>query len=185
MTWRREVEALVGTPGATPALLMTLDAGEVRCRLVADAAAPAGLVEPARAAPPALRTAVTTLSIRDGALAWVGVSFLGNASPAARRRALLAEAARVLAAAGTLVVVDHNRPRRRLAAMVAVGAPPRPPGGTPAAAWRRLAWPTAREVRGAGLVVDRLRLAAGERVQVVFARHADHARRVAAVRERE
>jgi hypothetical protein len=51
-------------------------------------------------------------------------------------------------------------------------AAPRPAGVTPAIRWRRLAYPTAREIRAAGFVIERLRLAAGERVQVVWARRA-------------
>jgi SAM-dependent methyltransferase len=175
MSWRREVEALVGTPDATPAVVVKLGGGEVQCHLVPRASSTVGLVDRTAVRPPAtatLRSPATMLPIRDDAIAWIGVSFLGDPSPPAVRRALLAELARVLAPAGTLVVVDHNRPRRRLAAIAAVAMSPRPPGATPAAAWRRLGYPVAREAHAAGFVVDRLRLAAGERVQVISARRA-------------
>jgi SAM-dependent methyltransferase len=184
MTWRREVEALVGPPAGAPAIVVTLDAGQVRCRIV-----PAGSVrrmaqdlagEPQStgAEPPAgsgatLRAAPAALPFPDGSVTWVAVWFLGDRSPPPVRRALLAELVRVLVPAGTLVVVDHNLPRRRLAAIVAaVAMSPRPPGATPAAAWRRLAYPVAREAHAAGFVVDWLRLAAGERVQIISARRA-------------
>lgn len=78
-----------------------------------------------------------------------------------------------LAAAGApgtvLVVVDHNRPRSAAAALLALIAPPWLQSWSTARRWRRLAQPTAREVQSAGFRVDRLRLAAGERVQIVVA----------------
>ena len=66
-------------------------------------------------------------------------------------------------------VVDHNRPRRLIAAVAAVLGPPAVPGRSLGARWRRLADPTARALQAAGFRVERLRLAAGERVQVVIA----------------
>lgn len=89
-------------------------------------------------------------------------------APEERARVLSALAARC--GAGTrLVVVDHNRPRRIGAALRALVGLPRVPGGSPAVRWRRLADPTARATQAAGFRVDRLRLVAGERVQVVTA----------------
>jgi hypothetical protein len=106
----------------------------------------------------------------SGSVARVGVSFLGVAAEPARRRALLDGVARHLAPEGRVVVIDHNRRRHRTAALLALVAAPRVPARTPAGRWRRLAYPTAREAQGAGLVVERLRLVAGERVQLVLAR---------------
>jgi hypothetical protein len=97
------------------------------------------------------------------------VSMVGRPAPSAERRPVLAELASRFAANGRLIVVDHNRPRRVAAALAAAARPPWVPGWSPAARWRRLAHPTAREVQGAGFCVDRLRLVAGERVQVVIA----------------
>ncbi|MCC6767000.1 MAG: hypothetical protein IT293_20280 [Deltaproteobacteria bacterium] len=97
------------------------------------------------------------------------VSVVGHApSPQERAEVLGALAART--PAGTrLVVVDHNRPRRLAAALRALLGPPRVRGGSPAVRWRRLADPTARATQAAGFRVDRLRLVADERVQVVLA----------------
>ncbi len=90
----------------------------------------------------------------------------GAMSPEARARALR-ELAAALPPGTVVVVVDHNRPRRLAAAVGALVRPPWVPGWSPAARWRRLAHPTARELRDAGFRIDRLRLVAGERVQVV------------------
>jgi hypothetical protein len=106
----------------------------------------------------------------SGSVARIVVSFVGVAADPARRRALLDAVVHHLTPDGRVVVLDHNRPRRRAAALLAVLAAPRVPARTPAARWRRLAYPTAREAQEVGLVVERLRLAAGERVQLVLAR---------------
>jgi hypothetical protein len=100
----------------------------------------------------------------------LALSWLGRTPAVQERVAALDRAQAVLAAGGTLIVVDHNRPRRRAAAIAAVLGSPRVPGASPRVRWRRLGHPTAREVQAAGFRVERLRLAAGERVQVVFAR---------------
>jgi SAM-dependent methyltransferase len=169
MSWRREVEALVGPPAGSLAIVVTIDARQVRCRIVPEGSPGA----PTAAGAATLRASPTALPFPDASVTWVAVWFLGDPSPPPVRRALLAELARALAPAGTLVVVDHNRPRRRLAAIAAaVAMSPRPPGATPAAVWRRLAYPVAREAHAAGFVVERLRLAVGERVQVISARRA-------------
>ncbi len=89
-------------------------------------------------------------------------------SPEERGRVLAALAARTPEGA-RLAVVDHNRPRRLLGALRAVLGPPHVLGRSPAARWRRLADPTARVTQATGFRVDRLRLIAGERVQVVVA----------------
>ncbi len=178
MSWRREVEALVGPPTGFPALVVALVAGVAWWRIVgAEGRTFVASSDPARVSgrDPAtclLRAAPDALPIRRASIAWLGVSFLGERTESRLRHGFVAELARVLAPAGTLLVVDHNRPRWRLAAIAAVAMSPRPPGATPAAAGRRLAYPVAREAHAAGFVVDRLRLAAGERVQVISARRA-------------
>jgi hypothetical protein len=184
MSWRREVEALLGPPAGVLAAAITVDAADGRWWL-ADARRvlfTAGGERDDRILK-AMRTAPGVLPLRDSSIAWLAVSFLfdrdrsdddgGGAidGGSSRRRALLAEIARVTAAGATVIAVDHNRPRRLAAALVALVAPPRP-RGTPAAAWRRLAYPTAREMRAAGFTIERLRFAAGERVQLVVARRA-------------
>ena len=105
-----------------------------------------------------------------GGLASLLVRFVGQPAHPPEREVILGHAARALAFGGRLVVVDHNRPRRPLAALLAVVAAPMVPGPSPAARWRRLAYPVAREIALAGFTVESLRLVAGERVQIVFAR---------------
>jgi hypothetical protein len=100
------------------------------------------------------------------------LSVVGCTLPAPERARMLAELAARLVAGGTLVVVDHNRPRRFAAALGALAAAPRVPGWSPRVRWRRLAYPTAREIQAAGLHVDKLALTAGERVQIVIATRA-------------
>jgi len=104
------------------------------------------------------------------ALRYVVLSMVGHAAPAAERTLVLVRIEGVLASEGTLVVVDHNRPRRSWAAFRALVGGPRAPGIWLPTRWRRLAHPTAREVQGAGFRVDRLRFAAGERLQIVIAK---------------
>ncbi len=100
----------------------------------------------------------------------VAVSLVGRATDVEERHGVFTGIAAALAPGAALVVVDHNRPRTVPAAAWAVVASPRVPGWTPARRWRRLAQPTAREVQAAGFRVERLRLVAGERVQVIVAR---------------
>ena len=122
---------------------------------------------------PAWRRDVEDLVARElgpSAARAVTVSFVGQPASADARRSALADAVRALAADETLVVVDHNRPRSHLAALAALVRAPWIPGIAPAARWRRQGHWTARELQDAGFRVERLRLAAGERVQVVFAR---------------
>ncbi len=99
----------------------------------------------------------------------VVVSMIGHQAPPSRRSAVMRDLARGIDPGGVAVVVDHNRPRRLAAALGALVAPPWVPGVTPDARWRRLAQPTARDLQAAGFRVDRLRLVAGERVQIVIA----------------
>lgn len=93
------------------------------------------------------------------------VSFHGARTPAELRRRTLDAVRARLSPDAPLVLVDHNQPRqwwrRPLAALVLVarGLPP-----------SRGRYPAARELDAAGFRVERLELAAGERVQVVRAR---------------
>ena len=102
----------------------------------------------------------------------VMLSFVGHTPSGAERRRVLEGLYATLPSHALIVVADHNRPRMRLAALAAVLGPPVVPGGSPAARWRRLAEPAAREVQGAGFRVVRLELVAHERVQLVIARRA-------------
>jgi hypothetical protein len=127
-----------------------------RARLVAEALALLGPVD----GPVAIVERGRVTGVRDGETAAATVCvFLGEPADAAARRV------RLDAAAPRLVVVDHNLPRawwRRAvgwAALVLRGVGP-----------ARAAYPVAREVRDRGFLVERLRLAAGERVQLVVAR---------------
>lgn len=92
------------------------------------------------------------------------VSFLGRAARPHERQTLLAGLRGLLPPGAPLVLLDHNRPRRwprrALAALglLAAGLPP-----------RRARYPAARELQALGFPVVRLRLAAGERVQLVLA----------------
>ena len=93
------------------------------------------------------------------------VTFLGAPAAPAARQAVLAELRGRLAPGAPLLVVDHNQPRqwwRRglgAAVLLARGLPP-----------ARARYPAARELAALGLVVERLRLARGERIQLVAAR---------------
>jgi len=82
----------------------------------------------------------------------------------ARAAAWDALAAR-LASGAPVVVVDHNQPRtlaRRAIGVLALAAR----GLSP----KRARYPVAREVNAHGFTIERLRLADGERVQLVLAR---------------
>jgi hypothetical protein len=118
------------------------------------------------------------LGAYDGTLALLGpgsaapdaagaavVSFVGAVADPVARRAQLERLRLVLPAGAPLVVVDHNQPRRLGARLVGAallivrGLPP-----------VRARYPAARELAAAGFAVERLRLAHGERVQLVVAR---------------
>jgi hypothetical protein len=108
-----------------------------------------------------LRIADLTEAVAVAAL----VSFIGADTPAELRRRTLDAVRSRLPDGAPLVLIDHNRPRqwwrRPLAALFLVvrGLPP-----------SRARYPAARELDAAGFQVERLVLAAGERVQVVLAR---------------
>lgn len=108
-----------------------------------------------------LRTADLTEPIAAAGL----VSFIGARTPAALRVCTLDALQARLPVGAPLVLVDHNQPRqwwRRPLALVLLAARGLPPS--------RARYPAARELDGAGFRVESLRLAEGERVQVVLAR---------------
>jgi hypothetical protein len=83
----------------------------------------------------------------------------------ARRRARLDALAARLPGGAPLVVVDHNQPRTWWRRTLGVaGLAVRGLGAS------RARHPVAREVHERGFAVERLRLACGERVQLVLAR---------------
>jgi hypothetical protein len=93
------------------------------------------------------------------------VSFLGAPAVPAARQALLAELRGRLPPGAPLLVVDHNQPRRwwrRGVGAVALLTRRLPPA--------RARYPAAREMAALGLEIERLRLARGERIQLVAAR---------------
>ena len=101
----------------------------------------------------------------DGAPAAAVVAFLGAPGRPEERQRVLRDLRRRLPAGARLVLVDHNQPRawwrRILAAPSLVRA-----GLGPA----RARYPAARELAALGFQVERLRLAAGERIQLIVAR---------------
>jgi hypothetical protein len=107
----------------------------------------------------------TPLADPDESPAAAIVAFLGARSDPAARRAELARLRGRLADGSPLVLIDHNQPRarwRRMLGVVALASR----GLGPA----RARYPAARELASLGLDVERLRLACGERVQLVVAR---------------
>jgi len=99
--------------------------------------------------------------VRNGAI----VAFLGAAASPTERQVILRTIERRLAEGAPLVLLDHNQPRawwRRLAGMVLLAGRGLGPG--------RARYPAARELAALGFAVERLRLACGERVQLVRAR---------------
>ena len=93
------------------------------------------------------------------------VVLLGAKAAPSDRQATLRATQRRLPAGAPLVLVDHNQPRaawrRALAALPLLAA-----GLGPS----RARYPAARELAALGFAVERLRLACGERVQLVVAR---------------
>lgn len=95
------------------------------------------------------------------------VTFLGAPGGPAARQAVLAAVRARLPGGAPLVLLDHNQPRawwRRAAGSAVLllrGLPP-----------ARARYPAARELAALGLGVECLRLARGERVQLVVARQA-------------
>ena len=157
--WRRELDALVRDAlGESPDLAIELATDGAWLRAIArDGARVAARARPA------------ALPFASGAWRSVALSLVGHTPAASDRVALLGELQRATAGGASLVVVDHNRPRRLIAALGAVVGAPRVRGASLAARWRRLAYPTAREVQAAGFVVRWLRFAAGERLQIILA----------------
>jgi hypothetical protein len=93
------------------------------------------------------------------------VVFLGQRAHPAARQAALRILQRRLPAGAPLVLVDHNQPRarwRRALATIRLAVR----GLGPA----RARYPAARELAALGFAVEQLRLACGERVQLVAAR---------------
>ena len=93
------------------------------------------------------------------------VAFVGAPAEPAGRQALLAALRAELPPGAPLVLVDHNQPRRwwaRVLGRLRLAAA----GLTPA----RARYPAARELAALGFTVERLRLACGERIQLVLAR---------------
>ncbi len=93
------------------------------------------------------------------------VSFLGVRDGPAARQAILAALRARLRPGAPLVLVDHNQPRawwRRWVGALVLALRGLPPA--------RARYPAARELAALGLDVERLRLACGERVQLVVAR---------------
>jgi hypothetical protein len=93
------------------------------------------------------------------------VTFLGAAGDPTVRQALLAGLQARLPEGTPVVLIDHNQPRtwwRRVLGVAALAVR----GLGPA----RARYPAARELAALGLDVERLRLAHGERVQLVLAR---------------
>jgi hypothetical protein len=92
-------------------------------------------------------------------------TFLGAGDGPAARQAVLADLRARLSPGAPLVLVDHNQPRawwRRAVGVLALALRGLPPA--------RARYPAARELAALGLAVERLRLAHGERVQLVLAR---------------
>ena len=92
------------------------------------------------------------------------VTFTGERGDPDARRRRLAHVRERLGPGAPLLVIDHNQPRQwwwRPIAAVQLAARGMAPG--------RGRYPSAREVDAAGFRVQRLRLAAGERLQLVLA----------------
>ena len=101
----------------------------------------------------------------NGAVGGAICVFLGERVESGARGATLDALAARLASGAPLVVVDHNQPRawwRRALAIVLLAL--RGFGTS------RARHPVAREVQERGFTVERLRLASGERTQLVLAR---------------
>jgi hypothetical protein len=101
----------------------------------------------------------------DGAAAAAVVSFVGAPVDAAARRSQLRALSERLPPGTPLALVDHNQPRaswRRVVGTLCLAIRALPPS--------RARHPAARELQDVGFRVERLRLTAGERLQVVVAR---------------
>jgi hypothetical protein len=102
----------------------------------------------------------------DGAPATAALCvFLDEPVDSDTRRSRLDALATRVPPGAPLVAVDHNQPRvwwRRLLGALVLLARGQPPA--------RARHPVARELQARGFTVERLRLASGERVQLVLAR---------------
>ncbi len=156
--WEREAwDAVVGELGGPPDVVLTVANGAVEFASAFGASA---------------RRLHVPAPLAAGTIGSAALSLVGDASSAETRRRILADVLEAVRPGGVVAVVDHNRPRRTLQAAAALLRRPRVPGVTPAARWRRAARSVARELQAAGATVERLRLAAGERLQIVVARAA-------------
>ena len=93
------------------------------------------------------------------------VAFLGSRPRPAARQALLAALRNRLPPGAPLVLLDHSQPRalwRRTVGALVLAVRGLGPS--------RARYPAARELAALGFAVERLRLACGERVQLVVAR---------------
>jgi len=134
--------------------------------LLGPVAGPVAVVSPAS---PALAAALAHRVPVAGAEPTAAVLvFLGApAHPADRQRTIRELRAR-LPATASLVLVDHNQPRawwRRALALL--------PLATQGLGPARARYPAARELAALGFSIQRLRLACGERIQLVLARRTD------------
>jgi hypothetical protein len=112
----------------------------------------------------ALRRGVS--GAHDGARpAGAVVVFLGTRARPAERQSTLRDLGRVLPPGAPLLLVDHNQPRAWWRRAVAV-----PHHLVARVGAARARYPAARELAAVGFTVERLRLACGERVQLVVAR---------------
>ena len=93
------------------------------------------------------------------------VVFLGVPAKPSERQAILDRVRQRLPAGAPIVLVDHNQPRAPWRRAMAL-APLLARGLAPA----RARYPAARELAAQGFTIDRLRLACGERIQLVAAR---------------
>jgi hypothetical protein len=93
------------------------------------------------------------------------VVFLGAPAQPVERQSALRALARTLAPGAPLVLVDHNQPRTWWRRAVAL-----PHLLLARLAAARARYPAARELAAIGFTIERLRLACGERVQLVLAR---------------
>jgi len=108
---------------------------------------------------------VARLGTPAGRPAGAIVVFVGAPAEPAGRQALLARLRAELSPAAPLVLVDHTQPRRwwaRALAALRLAAGCLPPA--------RARYPAARELVALGFTVECLRLARGERLQLVRAR---------------
>lgn len=137
---------------------------EAALALLGPVTGPVVVAEPGRWWAARLRVAGLRVAELGEPAAAALVSFAGARTSAELRRRTLEAVRGRLPADAPLVLVDHNQPRqwwrRPLGALllVARGLPP-----------SRGRYPAARELDAAGFCVERLELAAGERVQVVRA----------------